>query len=231
MSNGIQVPADAEYAMVGRITVEDRSEGPYVDITGTLDDVRQQPLIRIDELHHRDRPVFHALIPGEAEHKTLMGLPEHRRSNKRSPRSATVWMSTCPREGVDGLRRSCRSMQSTRRTPAMQFSDVRWPPIDEDGHDRRCGHRSNGSSEGGMGHDDTLATRSGHGPSDGTEGIESRPVQIGGWDHSEDRHRCDDTVRCGPLWLHDPRVNPLSGMRTASCIRDGRSVIGIVPNL
>ena len=75
MSNGIQVPADAEYAMVGRITVEDRSEGPYVDITGTLDDVRQQPLIRIDELHHRDRPVFHALIPGEAEHKTLMGLP------------------------------------------------------------------------------------------------------------------------------------------------------------
>ena len=58
-------------------------------------------------------------IPGEAEHKTLMGL--HRRSNKRSPRPATVWMSTCPREGVDGLRRSCRSMQSAQRMPAMQF--------------------------------------------------------------------------------------------------------------
>ena len=28
----------------------------------------------------------------------------------------------------------------------MQFKNsVRWPPIDEDGHDRRCGHRSNGS--------------------------------------------------------------------------------------
>jgi UbiD family decarboxylase len=24
---------------------------------------------------HRDNPIFHALIPGEAEHKTLMGLP------------------------------------------------------------------------------------------------------------------------------------------------------------
>ena len=75
LPNGIQVPADAEYAMWGRITVEDDDEGPYVDITGTVDDVRQEPVIEVDGVLHRNDPIFHALIPGEAEHKTLMGLP------------------------------------------------------------------------------------------------------------------------------------------------------------
>ena len=28
-----------------------------------------------DSIHHRDEPVFHALIPAEREHRTLMGLP------------------------------------------------------------------------------------------------------------------------------------------------------------
>ena len=75
LPNGIQVPAFAEYAMWGRITTENDDEGPYVDITGTVDDVRQEPVIEIDGITHRENPVFHALIPAEAEHKTLMGLP------------------------------------------------------------------------------------------------------------------------------------------------------------
>lgn len=75
MPNGIQVPADSEYVMWGRITLENDDEGPYVDITGTVDDVRQEPVIEIEGVFHRDNPIFHALIPGEAEHKTLMGLP------------------------------------------------------------------------------------------------------------------------------------------------------------
>ena len=74
LPNGIQVPADAEYAMWGRITLDDDDEGPYVDITGTVDDVRQEPVIEVDGVLHRHNPIFHALIPGEAEHKTLMGL-------------------------------------------------------------------------------------------------------------------------------------------------------------
>ena len=75
MPNGVVVPADAEYVLWGRITGEDDDEGPYVDITGTVDDVRQEPVIEVDGVIHRDNPIFHALIPGEAEHKTLMGLP------------------------------------------------------------------------------------------------------------------------------------------------------------
>ena len=75
LPNGVQVPADAEYVWWGRVTLDDDDEGPYVDITGTVDDVRQEPVIAVDGLAHRNNPIFHALIPGEAEHKTLMGLP------------------------------------------------------------------------------------------------------------------------------------------------------------
>jgi UbiD family decarboxylase len=75
LSNGIQVPANAEYAMEAEITLERDDEGPYVDITGTVDDVRQENVIRYNAIHHRDNPVFHALIPGEVEHRTLMGMP------------------------------------------------------------------------------------------------------------------------------------------------------------
>ncbi len=75
LPNGVHVPADAEYVWWGRITLENDDEGPYVDITGTVDDVRQEPVIEVDGLSHRTDPIFHALIPGEAEHKTLMGLP------------------------------------------------------------------------------------------------------------------------------------------------------------
>ena len=75
LDNGVLVPADAEYVMSARITSEDDDEGPYVDITGTVDDVRQQPVITIDTLHHRNNPIFHALLPAGKEHKTLMGLP------------------------------------------------------------------------------------------------------------------------------------------------------------
>jgi len=75
LPNGVHAPADSEYVMWGNITLEDDDEGPYVDITGTVDDVRQEPVIEIKGISHRDNPIFHALIPGEAEHKTLMGLP------------------------------------------------------------------------------------------------------------------------------------------------------------
>jgi UbiD family decarboxylase len=75
LPNGVMVPADAEYAMEARITTERDDEGPYVDITGTVDDVRQEHVIEYDRVHHRIDPIFHALIPTGIEHRTLMGMP------------------------------------------------------------------------------------------------------------------------------------------------------------
>ncbi len=75
LGNGVSVPADAEYAMEARITLDVDAEGPYVDITGTVDGVREEPVIEYDAVFHRNNPIFHALISAGVEHRTLMGLP------------------------------------------------------------------------------------------------------------------------------------------------------------
>lgn len=69
------VPAEAEIILEGRITRTTVAEGPFPDLTGTMDIVRQQPVIEIDRVTHRAKPIFHALLPGGLEHKNLMGMP------------------------------------------------------------------------------------------------------------------------------------------------------------
>ncbi len=73
--NGILVPADTDYVLEGRITFNETKEGPFVDITGTYDFERQQPVIEIDKIWTCKDPVFHLLLPGGYEHFMLMGLP------------------------------------------------------------------------------------------------------------------------------------------------------------
>ena len=45
-----------------------------MDLTETMDIVRDQPVIEIDLITHRRNPIFHALLPGGLEHKLLMGM-------------------------------------------------------------------------------------------------------------------------------------------------------------
>ncbi len=71
----LEVPAECEAVLEGRITGQLADEGPFIDLTETWDRVRQQPVIEIDCMTHRRDPVYHALLPGGAEHKLLMGLP------------------------------------------------------------------------------------------------------------------------------------------------------------
>jgi 2,5-furandicarboxylate decarboxylase 1 len=74
-ANGIRVPAEAEFVLEGRITHELVPEGPFVDLTGTYDLTRMQPVIAIDRVTHRRAPVYQALLPGKLEHRLLMGMP------------------------------------------------------------------------------------------------------------------------------------------------------------
>ena len=76
LSNGVRVPADAEFVMEGWITKSLTDEGPFVDLTGTYDFVRQQPVIEIHRVMHRRDAIYHALLPGRLEHKLLMGMPK-----------------------------------------------------------------------------------------------------------------------------------------------------------
>jgi 2,5-furandicarboxylate decarboxylase 1 len=71
----LEVPAEAELILEGRVTHTLVDEGPFPDLTGTMDIVRRQPVIEIDRVTHRSDPIFHALLPAGLEHKNLMGMP------------------------------------------------------------------------------------------------------------------------------------------------------------
>jgi UbiD family decarboxylase len=73
-SNGVLVP-DAEIVLEGFIGAELTDEGPFVDITGTYDPVRQQPVIEFTGMHLRADFIYHGILPGGNEHKVLMGAP------------------------------------------------------------------------------------------------------------------------------------------------------------
>ena len=73
--NGIDVPASSQFVFCGKILMEEGNEGPFVDITGTYDFVRKQPIVKIDKVYTAKDAFFHALMPGGYEHFLLMGMP------------------------------------------------------------------------------------------------------------------------------------------------------------
>lgn len=75
LDNGTYVPYLSTVIMEGRITAEAAEEGPYVDVVGTYDVVRRQPVIAVDKIYMlRDSPVVHYLLPAGREHVLLMGF-------------------------------------------------------------------------------------------------------------------------------------------------------------
>jgi UbiD family decarboxylase len=72
----LHVPADCELVLEGRLTQATAPEGPFVDLTETVDFVRQGPVIEIDCITHRHDAIYQALLPGKLEHKLLMGMPK-----------------------------------------------------------------------------------------------------------------------------------------------------------
>lgn len=70
------VPADCEFVLEGIIYLDrTHAEGPFVDLTGTYDIVREQPVMEVKTITYRQDAVWHALLPGGLEHKLLMGMP------------------------------------------------------------------------------------------------------------------------------------------------------------
>ena len=74
-ANGVKVP-HAEIVLEGYIDpVERIDEGPFVDITGTYDVVRKEPVIHITRIIHRKDPIYHGILPAGPEHLLMMGVP------------------------------------------------------------------------------------------------------------------------------------------------------------
>jgi len=76
----VNVPAESEIVLEGKIKYDETvDEGPFVDLTGTYDIVRKQPVIEIIGMMRRRDPLYQAILPGGSEHKLLMGLPKEAR--------------------------------------------------------------------------------------------------------------------------------------------------------
>lgn len=72
----LEIPSNAEIILEGELVAGERaSEGPFADITGTYDAVREQPVFEVNCITHREDPIYQALLPASREHQLLMGLP------------------------------------------------------------------------------------------------------------------------------------------------------------
>ncbi|MEM4662404.1 MAG: UbiD family decarboxylase [Candidatus Diapherotrites archaeon] len=72
----VYVPASSEFVIEGTLTMNElANEGMFLDLTGTRDLVRKQPILKVKKITHRKNAIWHALLPGGNEHGLLMGMP------------------------------------------------------------------------------------------------------------------------------------------------------------
>jgi len=76
VTKDLEVPAESEFVIEGRLTKELDREGPFVDLTETRDFERQEPVFVVDCITHRKDAMYQALLSGRLEHKILMGMPK-----------------------------------------------------------------------------------------------------------------------------------------------------------
>lgn len=70
------IPAETEFVLEGTVYLNrTHPEGPFVDLTETYDVIREEPVLVIKAITHRQDAIWHALLPGALEHKLLMGMP------------------------------------------------------------------------------------------------------------------------------------------------------------
>lgn len=70
------IPLGTSYVVEAEITADLVEEGPFVDIMGTYDRVRKQPLIIVKGIWEfmEGEKMSHAILPGGGEHQLLMGI-------------------------------------------------------------------------------------------------------------------------------------------------------------
>jgi 2,5-furandicarboxylate decarboxylase 1 len=76
-NSDIAVPKDSEIILEGFLDYSERvKEGPFVDLTNTYDQIREQPVITFERMHYSDHSVYQAVLAGSSEHALFMGLPQ-----------------------------------------------------------------------------------------------------------------------------------------------------------
>jgi 2,5-furandicarboxylate decarboxylase 1 len=74
--DGVVLPMPAEIVIMGEFIAGKRAdEGPFVDILGTYDIVRKEPVFRVDSISARQDFLYYTILPSGFEHILMMGFP------------------------------------------------------------------------------------------------------------------------------------------------------------
>ncbi|MGA1872545.1 MAG: UbiD family decarboxylase [Thermoplasmatota archaeon] len=76
---GSAAPVGSEVVLHGHFTGDRASEGPFVDVTSTIDLSGMdpgEPVFKVEKALVREGAVVHVLLPGGFEHYMMMGLPK-----------------------------------------------------------------------------------------------------------------------------------------------------------
>lgn len=76
IGSDIRVPADAEIVVEGRILPKVRApEGPFGEFPQYYGPKGERQVIEVTAVTHRQKPLFHTIVPGGLEHLLLGGIP------------------------------------------------------------------------------------------------------------------------------------------------------------
>jgi len=72
--DGMKVPP-SEIVMLAEFMGQRHEEGPFLDLLGLMDKVRQERVFRIKKIFVKEDPIYQTILPGGKEHALLMGFP------------------------------------------------------------------------------------------------------------------------------------------------------------
>ncbi len=76
LSNDVRVPANAEIVIEGRILPDEMDEeGPFGEFPKYYSAREPREVIAVDRVTHRNKPIFHTIVPAEMEHLLLGSIP------------------------------------------------------------------------------------------------------------------------------------------------------------
>ena len=118
--SGLRVPAAAEIVMEGRILRDATHEEWMVEMLQTYDYKREQPVFRLERLHHRDDPIYHDILPGYGEHRLLMGMPVESKINDSLRGAAPDISASLTRGGCNWM----HAVVSVRKDAETDVPDI-----------------------------------------------------------------------------------------------------------
>jgi len=74
---GLPVPCGASIVVEAVLGPDRAPEGPFTDLLGLYDTVRDEPVLHVKRIYvnKRFKPIVHVILPGGIEHMLLMGFP------------------------------------------------------------------------------------------------------------------------------------------------------------